>query len=590
MLQINTGKLFTLSVERVNRLTGVLYSNLRLPHGRDIQSSAGTLRSTGFGPTDLALVYEINEQIELVPTGPGALASHTVRPYLEEFAVVAAFGLGGIVGQSEAAVRALSDGRPGRSANGAPSEYVSRVFDQTIYLTAQDVDEFEEFVAELVALQRKSYLGAMRAMHTFIAGLCRIPDDLAQAYTLMVSALEYLAQDFDSFLPTWADVEDRKRRALDNALAGVNETAATALRDAVLSHEHVAIARRYRAFALSHIDADFFRRPTKSNRPIARNELDAALRSAYNFRSLSVHRGRSLPDPITMPFGNWESTTIERRPALTLEGLSRITRHVIRRFVATQPKMQTEVYDYSRERSGIVFMEMAPQYWIGLSFLDPAHARKRLEGFIGLVCSVMMHENSAQLVDMRPMLVDVERLLPQAPHQHKLAMFSISLLFNVLVPVEQKSPGFDTFYERHSEEIGTLGIETLAVASLLNLVDDWEIEDHAAMLEQYFDERNRPSGLHLPRLAEAAMCLTLAEKFRFAKSETRVHSCIARAVEAHPGCERLRLFEKNFAMDATICWRQILLPPRIGSTDLSTVEATIGEKNAPELDQEKSTK
>ena len=67
-------------------------------------------------------------------------------------------------------------------------------------------------------LERKSYLGAIRAMRTFVAGLYRIPDDLAQAYTLIVSALESLAQDFDAFVPTWDDVEERKRNALDMAL------------------------------------------------------------------------------------------------------------------------------------------------------------------------------------------------------------------------------------------------------------------------------------------------------------------------------------------------------------------------------------
>ena len=152
MLQINSGKLFTRGVGRTNRLTGVLYSNLRLPHERDIVTPAGSLRATGSGPADLALVYEIDERIELGPSGPGTLVSHTVGPYLEEFAIVATFGLGGIVGRSEGAVRALTDGRPDGSAHSAPAQYVKRFFDQTIYLSQQDVEAFEALVTNLLAL------------------------------------------------------------------------------------------------------------------------------------------------------------------------------------------------------------------------------------------------------------------------------------------------------------------------------------------------------------------------------------------------------------------------------------------------------
>ena len=59
MLQINTGKLFTRGIGRTNRLTGVLYTNLRLPHETDIVTAAGTLRGTGSGPADLAVIFEM---------------------------------------------------------------------------------------------------------------------------------------------------------------------------------------------------------------------------------------------------------------------------------------------------------------------------------------------------------------------------------------------------------------------------------------------------------------------------------------------------------------------------------------------------
>jgi hypothetical protein len=89
MLQINTGKLFSRGIGRTNNLTDVLYSNARLPYNRDLVTDAGTLRGTGAGPADLALIYELEERIENEGEGPGVLISHTVGPYLDDFSVVA---------------------------------------------------------------------------------------------------------------------------------------------------------------------------------------------------------------------------------------------------------------------------------------------------------------------------------------------------------------------------------------------------------------------------------------------------------------------------------------------------------------------
>ena len=258
---------------------------------------------------------------------------------------------------------------------------------------------------------------------------------------------------------------------------------------------------------------------------------------------------------------------------LTLEGLSRVTRHVIRRFVATQPKVDSEVYDYSRERAGIVFIERASQYWIGKPFSDAAEARKRLESLMSLVCAVMTREPDTQLVDMRPVLADIERILPQAPHRHRLAMLSIHILFNFVVSAEHRSPGFDTFFAKHGEEAGALGVESLAVAALLNGTDDWEVVAHAAMLDRYFLERNRPSGLHAPRLIEAAMCLALAEKYRLAGDETNARGYVAMAIEAHPGRAELHALEQSFSMERALEWREILLPRPDKATEASEGDA-----------------
>lgn len=561
MLQINTGKLFTRGIGRRNQLTGVLYSNARLPHERIVTTGAGAMRATGSGPSDLAIVYELEERIEAEDPGPGVLVSHTVGPFLSDFAVVASFGLGAVFSREPEVVRALTGGRPGFSSYEAPKKFVARFFDRMIYLRGEEVDGFESFVGELLALERRSYLGAMRAMRTFVAGLHRVPDDLALAYTLIVSAVESLAQDFDAFEPTWDDVDERKRKAVDNALTEATIDTSDAVRSAILSTEHVSLARRYRAFVLAHIDDRYFRQTDiAGSRPLARFELEEALRQAYGLRSAYIHRLRPLPTALALPHANWETTALERRPALTFQGLYRLTRHVIRAFVARGMKLEHEPYNYTLEQAGVVSIEVAPQYWIWRPLTDPGHARRRLEGLLSMVAAVLAREPDAKLVDLRPMLADVERILPQSPHVHRPALLSLHLLFNLLVAPELRTPGFTEFIERYNDEASKPGVESVAVATLLGATDGWAVEVHRAALDTYFAERIRPKGLHAPRLIEAAMCLVLAEKYRGAGYTMDAKAMLARAVETYPAHLRLLRLESDFDDESPVSWRDVLLP------------------------------
>ncbi|MDP3858934.1 MAG: hypothetical protein Q8Q73_14355 [Stagnimonas sp.] len=560
MLQINTGKLYEHGVGRTNQLTGVLYANVRLPYNRAIVTRAGTLRSTGSGPADLALVYELEERIEKTDRKVGVLVSHTVGPFLDDFAVVASFGLGGVFSREPETVRALTGGRPGFSSYEAPEKFVTGFFDRTTYISDEQADAFVVFVDALLALERRSYLGAMRAMRTFVAGLHSIPDDLALAYTLIVSSCESLAQDFDGFAPAWSDLDGRKRNAVDAALTDVIAVRADAVRSAILEHEHVALARRYRAFVQAHVNANYFREPNAGVHPVTRFELDGALRQAYEMRSAYIHRLRPLPTPIALPHGHWETITVERRPALTFQGLFRLTRHVIRTFVTERPKIEKETYNYTLEQAGVVSMEFAPQYWVWRPLTDPADARRRLEGMLSLTTSVLNREPDAKLVDLRPMLADIERLLPQAAAAHRPALLALHILFNLLVNPDQRTPGFDAFLNEHSAEASRPSIETVVVSTVLNAHKDWTREEHRTALELYFAERTRPKGLHAPRLLEAAACLALAEKYRIAGESSNSKLFVERAFEAHPAHVGLREFEASFDGINSIEWEAILLP------------------------------
>lgn len=415
MLQINSGKLFANGIGRTNALRGVLYTNLKLRRERDVITAAGTLRETDGVRGNRAIVYELEERIEKSVDGPGVLVSHMVSPFLQDFSALASFALNVIMSPDPDLVTRLTSGDPGLSSYRSPREFIRRCFDEQVHLQESEADDFVTFVDQLLGLERRKFLSVMRAIRTCVAGTHRIVDDLGLAYTLMVSAIESLAQDFDGYESTWQDVDERKRHPVDEALRGAAVRTSTGVRDAILSVEHVSLARRYREFVLSHVDASYFRTgDALIGRPLARYELDDALRKAYGIRSKYVHNLQALPDELILPFSHWESTSIDRQPALTFQGLSRITRHVIKSFVASCPSITHEAYNYSKEQSGVVVMQLSPEYWVGNALKEAKDARQRLEGFLEQLVSILNGTPDAKLTDLRPMLADVERLLPKA--------------------------------------------------------------------------------------------------------------------------------------------------------------------------------
>ncbi|KII13688.1 hypothetical protein [Phaeobacter sp. S60] len=558
MLQINTGKLFTRGVGRTNALRGVLYSNGWF-HFNDVETAAGTLRATGGERGDLAVVYELEERIEEAEVEPGVLVSHGVTPYLRDFAVLASFGLNLIVSTDVNVVRRLTNSQFGFSSYCPPREFVSQFFDPQVVASPDKCEEFAELVDSLLALERRQFLAAMRAIKTYVAALHSIPDDLGLSYTLLVSAVETLVQDFDGFQPSWPDVDERKRKALDGALSNAPRGTAEAVRAAIVEVEHIAMARRYRDFIVSKIEASYFRAAdVASNHAVTRRELPSALRQAYGLRSQYIHSAKPLPDALTMPHGHREVAEIERRPVLTIQGLARVTRYVIRRFIADGPKVETEEYDYNLERAGVVSMQMAPQYWVGHPLSDAQQARRRLEGFLSQLAAHERGDTNATITDLRDMLGDIEGLFPQAKKELKPALYVLYVAYNAVAPEIAQRPDWRLFMEKHAAIAEEPSGDVLIGRTLLGSTDGWSLSKHQEAYDQYWRERATKSGLHAPRLFEAAAALVLAERYRLYGNDELYRKLIAEAVECHPEHLGLREFETQLKTSKPIDWRKIL--------------------------------
>lgn len=561
MLQINTGKLFARGVGRTNALRGVLYSNLRLAYEHDLITAAGTLRETDGARGSRAIVFEIEERIEAQEIGPGVLHSHTVAPFLEDFSCVATFGLRGIVSSSPVTIERLLSNKSSPRYLAPPGQFIRRYFDDEIYVHSHEFEPFALFVEDLLALDRKSFLAAMRAIRTFVSALHRLTEDVSLAYALMVSAVESLAQGFDGHEPTWSNVNERLRKPLDIVLVNAPTDLAEGIRNSVSAFEHQSIKRRYRAFALKQINSAYFREgDALIGRPIARNEIEDALGNAYDFRSKYLHNLTELPDTLTHPFEHWEVTTVKRRPALTFQGLARLTHHVISSFIAHGPKIDREPYNYTFEQSGVVEMQWAPQYWIGKPLNDPREARERLEGFFQQLVPALCREKNAQISDLRPILHDIENLLTVSSGKHQSALIALYATVVVCLPLAERPSKLNELISQYMPAGNPPSSETLIFATLFGSLNQWSIEDHTNAHDKYLAERSRPKGLHSPRIIDAAVSLKLAERYRQLKQYDRSKELIGLAVENLPGHPKLIALEQNFSQRASIKWQAALLP------------------------------
>ena len=326
----------------------------------------------------------------------------------------------------------------------------------------------------------------------------------------------------------------------------------------------MAIARRFREFALAHVGPSFFREEAeKATGAISRPDLSIALRQAYSIRSRYVHHLEDIPRLLVGIEGFHETMAVDGEPTLTFAGLARVARHVIGTFVARAPKTEKEEFDWMKDLPGKLTMQMASQYWIGnpQSF-DATTAQQYLIAFIGQVVGRLL-QPSATITDIRPVLEKVEALVPGlAKPAQRLPMLTLHFIFNFLAPEDFRSAGYPMLIETYKEDFETPSIISLAAHLVTGQNPDWPLPVMEELYERYLHERHHANSLELGRILEAAFTLMLAELNRVAGDFVRARELVACAVETCPKHAGLQTFEASLPANdlAAIDWRAILLP------------------------------
>lgn len=546
MLQISTGMYFRDGIP-INETThrAAFYTNGSLLDREAIDLPIGRFTfATGIEAVT-AVMIEVVDRLEAErPDGKSEMMVATGgSELLDDAATVLAFAANITCARPlslvERAVPADLDSRPRQ----VPSSMLRRTFDPRIVLTDTDVERVRTFTAKLLAQHRPHFEAAMRAIRTVVDATFLVAEDPSLAYTLLVATLESLAQHATApeHERNWDTYDSRKRKILDEALVvlDLEVDQADRIREAVLEADQLSLSRRFRAFTLDHIRPSFYREEARGAlRPIRAHDLPHALKIAYRLRSRNVHELRTLaPELWAMP-DRADTLRFEGRPILSLEGLTRLARHIITTFVDRSPNDLDTSFHYREHLPGIVQMPLAPQYWIARAHgFNAESAPNYLQGLLEILLS---SEPSTQLPDLTAVLEKIEQLLPgENDPDKRRPMVAIYVLWNLLLAPEHRRPNADDLIVRFRSDLDEATPAGYAAHVLTSRPLEWDTADLLGLVERRRDELRRGKGQPLPARLDSALLLETARRLWDEGEGSKANELIAEAVESLPGVAAL---------------------------------------------------
>jgi len=550
MLQIVQGKYFrdvplTDTIQR-----GILYTNLRAVGDREAHSLLfGRLLPSTITQGVGSLTIEAREQLEAL-TEQGhmeVLVATSGEQLIDEIAAVISFCLNAVCVRDQDLARRLISPRTGNPLHRqGPGGILRQTFDADVILTEDGLADLDHFLGLLVALERKSYEAAIRAIRQIVDATLMVGEDATLSYTLMVAALESLGRAQDPGVGQWADYEDKKRARIDDATKGLGEARKERIRSAILANEHHALSRRFCAFVLDHVKPSFYREEAVGAlAPISADELPAALRNAYDIRSRNVHALQILAPEVSKMPGQADTSHVEARAQLALEGLARLSRHVVRRFVERAPKGVDKTFRYRSALPDIMRGRWAPQYWIHQA--DGFTAKSApvfLDGMVSFLIEGLSGRSEAGLTPMTAVLDKIEKIAPGiSKAADRIPMAGIMALWNNFAPDDQRRKLKPKLGAQLEADLGQPSVVGFMVITLLGGTPGWTAEEFRTLATERRAELRSKLRQPLPKRIDASLFIVSADRLLAEGDRAGGLAELSHAVETVPGLPDLIKYE-----------------------------------------------
>ncbi len=510
VLQIITGKFFKSEERHISDGRGVLYSNYRwyLP----IETCIGRLEPLGTRACPTAYLFSFKNQIEkekgnfsIVRTGDGEI--------IEQFRLLCSFGLRASFAEDRSWVTHLCrTGTIGQSDDYAPTQLLPRYFASRIEGVQHEAQTFAELVAKTLSLSRSDFQSVMSALRAFSGALEVVGSSLDLAYSMLVYALESLAQKYVQHQPQWPDYDQRTRAKLEPILAALPSEQANGIKAALLDHAHLKLRARFLEFICTHVEDSYFTSSAPLSFPLQKSELRRAARNIYDVRSAYVHELVPLLDQLRVPqIAEGEVFRWELEPHLTFNGLVRLSDHVIRTLISRLPSVEKEDFAWRSALPGIVRLQMAPQYWIHqVGGFEPATAHRYFEGFLSHFTETRLQ--GEPICDMSAIMEKIEQVGGQGKPEHQRAMLALYSLYNMCLRSDLRRPDWELFLEKHQAIVDQPAIELMATRVVLDGGFPWTYAEGAAALASHESARFHRGVFHPPLAVEVALMVVVANQ------------------------------------------------------------------------------
>jgi hypothetical protein len=388
----------------------------------------------------------------------------------------------------------------------------------------------------------------MRDIRTTLDATRRAIDDPTGAYTDIVAALESLGDESLASTATWDRYDSAKRKIIDAVLDDLDGDVAETVRAAVLQADRAGLKRRFVASTLARVGPSFYREEAvKTVRPPRSADLERMLSIAYDIRSRRSHVLEDLGGEAWV-FTDGAETTYEARfeRILTLPGLWRLTRHVVRRFVADAPKLQPEPWNYWDALPGLVQMQWAPRYWIGQAQgFDAETAPRWFEGVTEAMITWLSGDNEEGF-DLTEVAEKIEDLVPLLPDgETKTTMVALHVLWHEWLPADEHRTSAVEFIENYGSCLDLPSPMAFAVGILSNRKRPfWTPDEWAVMALNRYAARREGKRQPLPPAIDALIQLEAADQLEAAGRHADAVVFAASAVEECPGNEQLMAWEE----------------------------------------------
>jgi hypothetical protein len=532
----------------------VLYTNRNFLRSDLVVLPVGEIApSTGNEPVSTVTV-SVTEHLEAeYPDGTDSILIATSgTDLIDALADVLSFGLNAVFSRDGDLVKRLVPDSLDESSRSSASKLFRNTFDSHRFVPEAELDELWRFMVQLLAFKRSHFEAAMRAIRRIVRATQRAVSDPTLAYVDFVAALESLSEGTDVPTPTWDRLDGRKRRVVNAALDGADVELADRVREAVMEAERLGFGNRFVAFVMNNVSLDFFRtEATGAVRPIRGADLERTLKLAYGVRSLNVHELEELP-PEAWVIGDRADTVSPpgMGTMLSLEGLSRLSRHVVKSYVDRAPAEVDQSFDWRASLPGQLRMQLAPQYWIwnGEGFGHES-ADRYFSGFVGHFTDTLAGRSDG-VTDMRAVLERIEQLLPgTAEGPAKVLMVAIYFLWHDALPPDDHRPGADAILAKYKHVLQQSEIASFVVGLLSGQMPEWTVDDWYALATDRRSQRETARHLELPPTFDATLQVMAAERLIEAGRIDEGRTLARFAVEELPGNGQLITWEAGLAAE-----------------------------------------